>query len=279
MTDILVDGLCFGEGPRWHEDRLWFSDMHADTVFAVDESGQLEPMVRLPDDQPSGLGWLPDGRLLIVAMTSRRLLVHDGETLDEFADLSGHASFYCNDMVTDSQGRSWVGNFGYDLHNGADMKPAELVRVDPDGTVSIAAEEVIFPNGTVITPDGNTLIVGETMAGRLTAFNITDSGELTDRRTFAQLDKAVPDGICLDEAGGIWVASPVSNEVIRVEEGGKVTDRIGLSKGAYACMLGGTDGRTLFIMTSGSSHPDQCRANRDASIECVRVQHAGAGLP
>ena len=278
-TETLVNGLCFGEGPRWHNDRLYFSDMHDNTVFAVDMSGSLETIVQLDDDEPSGLGWLPDGRMLIVSMRNRKLLVLDGGGLTEFADLSGIATYHCNDMVTDLEGRSYVGNFGYDLHNNAEFQKAALILVHPDGTTVLAADDLAFPNGTVITPDGKTLIVGESFGARLTAFNINPDGSLANRREWAKMDGAVPDGICLDEAGGIWVASPVSNEALRVIEGGEVTDRVKIENQAYACMLGGPDGKTLFIMTSRASHPDECKTEKSAAVEFVTVKHAGAGLP
>jgi len=278
-TETLVNGLCFGEGPRWHNDRLYFSDMHDNTVFAVDMSGSLETIVQLDDDEPSGLGWLPDGRMLIVSMRNRKLLVLDGGGLTEFADLSGFATYHCNDMVTDLQGRSYVGNFGYDLHNNAEFQKAALILVHPDGTTELAADNLSFPNGTVITPDGKTLIVGESFGARLTAFDINPDGSLANRREWAKMDGAVPDGICLDEAGGIWVASPVSNEALRVIEGGEVTDRVKIENQAYACMLGGPDGKTLFIMTSRASHPDECKTEKSAAVEFVTVKHAGAGLP
>ena len=278
-TETLVSGLCFGEGPRWHNGRLYFSDMHGNTVYAADTSGELETIVRLEDDEPSGLGWLPDGRMLIVSMRNRKLLVLDGNELSEFADLSGIATYHCNDMVTDLKGRSYVGNFGYDLHNDAEFQKAELILVHPDGRTALAADDLAFPNGTVITPDEKTLIVGESFGARLTAFDIQPDGSLINRREWAKIDGAVPDGICLDEAGGIWVASPVSNEVLRIIEGGEVTDRVKIENQAYACMLGGQDGKTLFIMTSRSSHPAQCKTEKSAAVEFVTVKHAGAGLP
>ena len=278
-TETLVSGLCFGEGPRWHNGRLYFSDMHGNTVYAADTSGELETIVRLEDDEPSGLGWLPDGRMLIVSMRNRKLLVLDGNELSEFADLSGIATYHCNDMVTDLKGRSYVGNFGYDLHNDAEFQKAALMLVHPDGKTELAADDLAFPNGTVITPDGKTLIVGESFGARLTAFEIQSDGSLVNRRQWAKMEGAVPDGICLDEAGGIWVASPVSNEVLRIIEGGEVTDRVKIENQAYACMLGGQDGKTLFIMTSRSSHPAQCKTEKSAAVEFVTVKHAGAGLP
>jgi sugar lactone lactonase YvrE len=253
--------------------------MHGNTVYAADTSGELETIVRLEDDEPSGLGWLPDGRMLIVSMRNRKLLVLDGNELSEFADLSGIATYHCNDMVTDLKGRSYVGNFGYDLHNDAEFQKAELILVHPDGKTALAADDLAFPNGTVITPDEKTLIVGESFGARLTAFDIQPDGTLLNRREWAKIDGAVPDGICLDEAGGIWVASPVSNEVLRIIEGGEVTDRVKIENQAYACMLGGQDGKTLFIMTSRSSHPAQCKTEKSAAVEFVTVKHAGAGLP
>ena len=278
-TQILVDGLCFGEGPRWHNGRLYFSDMHANTVYTVDSSGNLETVVRLDNDQPSGLGWLPDGRLLIVSMTERKLLVFDGSTLSELADLSSLASYHCNDMVTDALGRSYVGNFGFNLHAGETFKKAEMILVEPDGNGRIVAEELAFPNGTVITPDGKTLIVGESMAARLTAFDIEPDGSLTHQRLWAKLNGAVPDGICLDAAGGIWVASPSSNETLRVEEGGKVTDRVAVNNGAFACMLGGENGTTLHILTSRTSDPETCTRQKSAAVEIIEVTHPRAGWP
>ncbi|MBT4161221.1 MAG: hypothetical protein HOC70_17745 [Gammaproteobacteria bacterium] len=279
MTEVLVDGLCFGEGPRWHDGKLWFSDMHANTVYTVDARGQLEAVVRLENDQPSGLGWLPDGRLLIVSMTEQKLLAFDAGNLSQFADLSQLASFYCNDMVTDARGRSYVGNFGYDLHGGGKIGKAEIILVDTDGSCRIVADDMAFPNGTVITPDGHTLIVGESMGARLTAFDIEHDGSLSNRRIWAEMEGAIPDGICLDEAGGIWLASPISNEALRILEGGQVTDRIKVEHQAYACMLGGPDGKTLHILTSKSSDPEECVQQKSAAIEIIEVEHAGAGLP
>ncbi len=278
QTKTLVEGLCFAEGPRWHEDRLWFSDMHDHQVYAADMNGNLETIIHVPE-QPSGLGWLPDGRLLIVSMLDRKLLVlQDGE-LSEFADLHELAKYHCNDMITDASGRSYVGNFGFDLHAGDKPCTTSLIMVTAEGNPSIVADDLSFPNGTVITPDGKTMIIGESMNGQLTAFDINTDGSLTNRRTWAQLDKAIPDGICLDEAGGIWVASPVSKECLRVVEGSEVTDRVSVEKQAFACMLGGTDRKRLFIMTAADSDPDACRANRSGKIEYVDVDVAGAGLP
>ena len=278
QTTTLIEGLCFGEGPRWHNDRLWFSDMLGQMVYAVGENGNKEAIVKV-EGRPSGLGWLPDGRLLIVSMLDRKLLCFDDGDLSEYADLSAHASFTCNDMIVDAAGRAYVGNFGFDLAAGAPRSPAELVLVQPDGSVSIAADDLNFPNGTVITPDGKTLIVAESTASRLTAFDIETDGSLSNRRLWAQLDGAIPDGICLDQEGGIWVASPTSHEALRVLEGGEVTDRVEVENQAFACMLGGESRTRLYIMTSVSSNAKKCVQHKSARVEYVDVDIPGAGLP
>ncbi|HKA14244.1 MAG TPA: SMP-30/gluconolactonase/LRE family protein [Myxococcota bacterium] len=277
-TDVLLDGLAFPEGPRWREGVLWFSDMHDQLVKTVDLDGRCEAVVRVEND-PSGLGWLPDGRLLVVSMRDRRLLRLDPDGLREVASLARIASYHCNDMVTDARGRSYVGNFGFDFQKGESPRTAALALVYPDGRVQVAAEDLSFPNGTVITPDGRTLIVGESFAARLTAFDVAEDGSLSNRRIWAQLEKAVPDGICLDAEGAIWVASPMSNEVLRVREGGEVAERIRVATQAIACMLGGPKRTTLFVCTSESLLAEDCRAKRSAKIEVVEVSVPGAGLP
>jgi sugar lactone lactonase YvrE len=248
---VLLDGLTFPEGPRWHDGRLWFSDMYGPEVVAVDLEGQRETICEVPG-QPSGLGWLPDGRLLIVSMKDRRLLRREpsGE-LVEHADLSDIATFHCNDMVVGGDGNAWVGNFGFDLHARAEPRPAKLALVTPDGQARAVAEDLQFPNGSVITPDGATLIVGESGAQRLTAFDIGPDGSLANRRTWAEVP-GPPDGICLDAEGCIWVAIPRNRAgVVRVAEGGEVRRHIELDeRDAFACMLGGPEGRTLFITVS-----------------------------
>jgi sugar lactone lactonase YvrE len=276
---VLLDDLAFPEGPRWRDGRLFFSDMHDGKVLAVDLEGCVETIATVVGE-PSGLGWLPDGRLLVVSMQDRRLLRLDPDGLHEVADLSKLATFHCNDMVVDAKGRAYVGNFGFDLHvEKPDFRKAEIVRVDPDGSARVVADDLAFPNGTVITPDGRTLVVGESFAARLTAFDVAADGSLSSRRVWAKLEKAVPDGICLDAESAIWVASPVSAEVLRVHEGGRVSQRIPVATQAFACMLGGADRRTLFICTALDSHPEQCRAKRSGRIEMVRVDVPGAGLP
>jgi sugar lactone lactonase YvrE len=277
-TRVLLDGLRFPEGPRWHDGKLWFSDMHAGRVMTLDPSGRAETVLTL-DEHASGLGWLPDGRLLVVSMQSRKVLRRERDgRLVVHADLGGVADFHTNDMVVDATGRAYVGNFGFDLNGGAAHRATKLALVQPDGRVEVAAEDLLFPNGTVITPDGRTLIVGESFAAQLTAFDVGADGRLSNRRVWAKLEKAVPDGICLDAEGAIWVASPFSKGVLRVREGGEVAQRIGVEHEAYACMLGGDDRRSLYLCTAANHYPAKT-VERTGRIEVARVDVPGAGLP
>jgi sugar lactone lactonase YvrE len=278
-TTVLLDNLCFGEGPRWHEGRLWFSDMHDHKVIALGLDGRAEVIVEVPQ-QPSGLGWTTDGTLLVVSMVDRRLLRLENGRLVEVADLSALASWHCNDMVVDAAGRAYIGNFGFDLHvENFQYRPAELILVEPDGRARVVADDLAFPNGTVITPDGRTLIVGESFGARFTAFDLQPDGSLTNRREWATCEHGIPDGCCLDAEGAIWYASPVSDECVRIAEGGRVLDRVAVTNHAYACMLGGPDRRTLFIATSASDHPEHSRNPRTGAIEITTVDVPGAGLP
>jgi sugar lactone lactonase YvrE len=275
---LLLDGLAFPEGPRFHRGRLWFSDMHAYKVMAVDLEGRSEVITEVPG-MPSGLGWLPDGDLLIVSMRDRRLLRLAGDTLVPVADLSSLASFHCNDMVVDLQGRAYIGNFGFDLDAKAKFAPAELILVTPDGAARVVAEDLLFPNGAVITPDGKTLIVAESFGARLTAFEIGADGGLDNRRVWAQLENATADGICLDADGACWVASPISNEFLRVREGGEVLQRLACEQMAIACALGGPEGRTLFCLTAPSTDPEENQRLQSARIYREEVAAPQAGWP
>ena len=276
---VLLDGVMFPEGPRWHEEKLWFSDMHAGQVMTVDMNGNADVIITVPQS-PSGLGWLPDGRLLVVSMLDRRLLRLDAEGLVEVADLNQLASFHCNDMVVDQQGRAYIGNFGFDLNAQAPFSPAQVVLVTPDGQARVVAEEMAFPNGSVITPDGHTLIVAETFGSRLTAFDIEEDGALSHRHIWAKLDGVFPDGICLDAEGAVWVASPAGKiGVLRVCEGGEITHHIDVATQAYACMLGGPQRKTLFMLTAKTINPDGARAKSSGRIETLEVEVPGAGLP
>jgi len=286
-TNILMDGLTFGEGPRWHEEKFYFSDFYSHKVFSLDMDGNSEVIVEVPG-QPSGLGWMPDGTMLIVSMKDKKLLSFNNKTLSEVADLSDLAGFHCNDMVVDDQGNAYIGNFGFNTYSGEEIKPANLILVRPGEDPCVAADDLLFPNGTVITPDGKTLIIGETYAARLTAFDINEDATLSNRRVWADFtldadegDVPVPDGMCLDAEGAIWVASPTTADVIRIKEGGEVLDRIPVETNAYACMLGGDDLKTLFICTSNASGVDPESALREKSgkIETIKVEVPGAGRP
>jgi sugar lactone lactonase YvrE len=277
-TRVLADRLMFPEAPRWHAGRLWLTDQHARQVLTLDAEGEVNIVVET-DDLPGGLGWLADGSLAVVEMTQRRILRLTDDGVTVYADLSGLASFHCNDMVIDALGRAYVGNFGYDLHGGAAVAPAELIRVDAAGDARVVARDLIFPNGMVIVPDGGTLIVAETFASRLTAYTIDSDGSLGDRWVWAELGEAAPDGICLDSDGALWVASPATAEVLRVHAGGHVSDRLRTAGTPYACMLGGPGRRTLFVMTSETDDPAQARRLRSGRIESTEVRFPAAGLP
>jgi sugar lactone lactonase YvrE len=279
-TKILLEGLAFGEGPRWHDDKLWFSDMHTHWVMTVDLKCKAEKIVEVPG-QPSGLGWLPDGRMLVVSMVDKRLLRLDPDGLKEAADLSGIASGNCNDMVVDKQGRAYIGHFGFDFFAPQPaFKTAEIIMVTPDGDKRVVADNIRFPNGTVITPDGRTLIVAETFGNCLTAFDIAADGSLEKRRVWADLGKKIaPDGICLDADGAVWCANAGGKEVVRVKEGGKILRRVEVTRNAYASMLGGPDRRTLFVLTAGSSEPETSKEQAGGRIEAIIVDTPGAGLP
>lgn len=285
-TRVLAEGLYFGEGPRWHDGRLWLSDFNDHAVKSVSLSGDLRVEFEI-DDQPSGLGWAPDGSMLIVSMTKRRLLrrTPDG-AISVHADLGHIATFHCNDMVVDSAGGAYVGNFGFDLDAAmakggieavmADPVKAKLAYVSPDGQARVAAEDLFFPNGTVITPDGKTLILGETFGGCLTAFDVGPGGQLSNRRVWADIAPRVPDGICLDADGAIWVANPVAPECVRVAQGGKVLEIIDTGQPCYACMLGGEDGRTLFMLTAAALGSG---GGRTGKVVVAAVDSPRAGLP
>ncbi len=267
----LIEGLIFPEGPRWHNNKFYFSDMNDGKVICSDLEGKTQTIINMPGPC-SGIGWRPDGLLLIVSMLDRCLMSWDGENLETVSELHNMASYHCNDMVVDTQGRAYIGNFGFDLNTGEKPKPAELIMVEPDGNAQIVADNLMFPNGTVITPDEKTLIVAQTYGACLTSFDIKEGGTLGSPQTWADIPGLYPDGICLDEKGGIWVACPATAKVYRVEKGGNITHVIPVKTNAYACMLGGPDKQDLFIATSGNTY-------RSGKIEVVRVDFPGAGLP
>jgi sugar lactone lactonase YvrE len=277
--DLVVDGVDFGEGPRWHDGALWYSDFYQRAIYTVSESGDRAVVHRDLADRPSGLGWMPDGSLLAVAMTTRRLLRERDGVLVEHADLSSLAGGHCNDMVVDAAGNAYVGNFGFDFEAGAEFATADLVLVRPDGTATVAATDLRFPNGSVITPDGSTLVVGQSFGGDYVAFDIEPDGSLGGRRTWASIPGTAPDGCTLDEAGAIWFADALGSQLVRVVEGGEVTDTIPTPMPTFACALGGADGRTLFALCAPGSHPDDVAGRAGGAIYATSVRVAHAGLP
>jgi len=274
--EVLVDGLVFPEGPRWHAGRLWFSDMLAGCVMNVDLDGRATT-VATHSDWLSGLGWLPDGRMLVVAMQSRRLLRLEGEELVTAAELASLTSFLTNDMVVDEEGRAYVGEVGFDVHGGAPFKAAALVLVTPDGEARIVDPDLACPNGMVITPDRRTLIVAESLADRLSAYDVAEDGSLLNRRLWAAVDGLGPDGICLDAEGCIWVASPMQGRVQRVREGGDVLESFTTPIMPLATMLGGPRRDVLFICEA--PRPDEAAGARRGRIEFMDVAAPGVGLP
>jgi sugar lactone lactonase YvrE len=290
-AEPFIDGLHFGECPRWHDGRLWFVDFYDGTVQSSDESGTSRVEIEVPGE-PAGIGWMPDGRLLVVSRKLRTVLrVEADGQLVEHGDLKPTATFYGNDMVVDADGRAYVGNFGFDLDRFIEEQGAtalvedpgppttSLVRIDPDGSAHRVADDLNFPNGTVITPDGKTMIVAETLAGQLTAFDVGADGELSGRRIWASLPWCAPDGICLDAEGRVWTANALTAECLLVAEGGTVVDRVQTAQNSFACMLGGADGRTLFVMTAPTSTESVVSVERSARIEQARVDVGGAGRP
>lgn len=279
VPTVLVDGLIFPEGPRWHDGRLWFSDMHAHKVHTLSPDGVLETVALIPE-RPSGLGFDAAGRLLVVSMRDRRLLRVDRDEVHVVAELRDFADGDTNDMVIDAHGGAYIGNFGFDYNGGGTFATASIVRVDPDGSCRVEADGLMFPNGTVITPDGRTLIVAETFGRRLTAFDIAADGSLSNRRSWAELGEATPDGICLDREGAIWAGSPTTQEFLRVRQGGEITDRIPTpGKWAVACNLGGDDLRTLYLLTAETVQAELAHGRSKGFVESVRVDVAGAGSP
>jgi sugar lactone lactonase YvrE len=277
-TYVVVAGLAFPESPRWHQGRLWFTDQFSGRIMTLTLDGLVDTVATLPD-HAGGLGWLPDGTTLVVGMTERRLHRLGAAGPEPYADLSGLAAFHCNDLLVDAQGGAYAGNFGYDILGGAPTVSTKLIRVDPDGRARAVGGPLVFPNGMALTPDGTTLIVAETFGRRLSSFRVSPGGDLGEHRTWADLGGATPDGICLDAEGALWVASPITRELLRVREGGEVLDRAQTFGAPYACMLGGPDRHILYVCTAETHEPAEALGNPSGRIEVVNVAVPGAGLP
>jgi sugar lactone lactonase YvrE len=277
-----ASGLKFTESPRWHDGKLWFLDIHDKRIKTVNLAGTVATVVELPF-LPNGFGLTAEGAIVVGDAFQRRIYRVAGSALEEVADISGLTRFCLSDGIVDAKGRLYVGDIGYNFLDPT-AKPVDdcvIVLVGSDGRASVVAERLFFPNGMVISPDGRALIVAETLGHRLTAYEIEENGFLRNRRVWAQLPSSIcPDGICLDAEGGVWCANPEgSDSVVRVREGGEITDRIRLDTHAYAVMLGGPNRKHLFISASGSHDPAEIQRRPSARLEVVEVDVPGAGLP
>jgi len=275
---VLLGGLAIGESPRWHEYRLWFSNWGTQEILAVDLDGNSEVMVRVPTTVPFCIDWLPDGSLLVVAGQEARLLRGDPDgSLSTHAELGSISERPWNDIVVDGRGNAYVGNIGFDFPEG-EFAPGILALVAPDGSARQVADGLAFPNGIVVTPENSTLIVAESYGNRLTAFDIAADGGLSNRRVWADLGDGVPDGIpdgiCLDAEGAVWYADVPNERCVRVGEGGEMLQTVEVDRGCFACMLGGEDGRTLFMVAA-----DMRSEARTGQVLTVGAPAPGAGWP
>jgi len=281
-TRTLIDHGTFYEGPRWHDGRWWVSDFYRKLVLSLDADGGDVREELTVETLPSGLGWTPDGDLLVVSQMDHTLLRRSSDgTVSEVAEFGEHCGGFANDMVVDAQGRAYIGNAGFDLMAGGEPSTANLVRVDLDGAVVLAAEDLAFPNGSVITPDGSMLIVGETMGNRYTSFAIDDDGSLSQRRIWADVPRVAPDGCALDAEGRIWCADAFGKRCVLVEEGGRLVEEIEAPDGlgVFACMLGGPNGTTLLQCCAPGYLAHERKAANDARLVTTEVEVPHAGLP
>jgi sugar lactone lactonase YvrE len=275
----LLTGLVFGDSPRWHDGRLWFSHMGAQEIVAVDLAGTSEIIVRLPTI-PSGIGFLPDGRLLIVSVRDGLLLRREPDgSLVAHADLTSLSRHPWNDMVVDGRGNAYVGNMGFNFPAGEAFSPGIIAAVTADGSARQVADGFAFANGMVVTPDNATLIVAESYANRLTAFDIAADGSLSNRRVWATLDGGTPDGICLDADNAVWYSDVPAKRCARVCEGGEALQTIELDRGCFACMLGGVDRRTLFLLAAEFSNAANMAGTRTGQVLTMEAPAPGAGWP
>jgi sugar lactone lactonase YvrE len=277
----LMTGIAFGESPRWHDDRLWFSDWGAQEVIAVDLEGKSEVIVRVQFPSfPMCIDFLPNGRLLVVSARDRLLLRMEPDgSLVTYADLTSLSDHGFNDIVVDGRGNAYVNDVGFDFPGG-EFAPGTIALVTPDGSARQVADGVAFPNGMVVTPDNSTLIVAESYGKKLTAFDIAADGSLSNRRVWADLDGGVPDGICLDAENAVWYGDVPNKRCVRVREGGEVLQTIELDRGCFACALGGANKRTLFMIATKWGGPaNMADAARTGQVLTVEVPAPGVGWP
>ena len=266
----LIDDFIFLEGPKWRDGTLWVSDVFDHKVYRLGLDGSRDVVAHVPH-RPSGLGFLPDGTLIVASSKDFRLYrIADGQ-IAEYADLTAHATGDVNDFAVDAAGRIYVGNFGYDYDAGEPRKTTNIHRVDPDGSISVAAPDVDFPNGMVIINQGRTLVVAETWEGRLTAFDLSPDGILSNRRVFADLGERQPDGICADAEGAIWTGCFNTGEFLRVLDGGEITDRVQFDGSGVSCVIGGADGHTLFMTVYCGPVADLVAGKRKAAVFTLPV--------
>jgi sugar lactone lactonase YvrE len=278
----LITGIAFGESPRWHDDRLWFADWGAREIIAVDLEGRSEIVLRLdfPSFQAICIDWLPDGRLLVVSSRDRLLLRRDPDgSLVTHADLGALSEHGWNEIVVDGRGNAYINEAGFDFPGG-EFAPGTIALLTPDGSARQVADGVAFPNGMAVTPDNATLICAESYGNKLTAFDIAADGNLSQGRVWADLDDGVPDGICVDAEGAVWYGDVPNKRCVRVREGGEVLQTIELDRGCFACMLGGVDDRTLFMVaTEWSGTANMASGPRTGQVLTVEAPATGAGWP
>jgi sugar lactone lactonase YvrE len=266
-----------GESPRWHDGRLWFSNWGAQEIIAVDAAGQSEVMVRVPTTVPFCFDWLPDGTLLVVSGPEGLLLRQEPDgSLVTHADLTGLSSYPWNEIVVDGRGNTYLNSICFDLMGGGEFAPGIAAVLTADGSLRQVADELAFPNGMVVTPDNSTLIVAESYATRLTAFDIEPDGGLSNRRVWADVGDPV-DGICLDAEGAVWAGA--MNRCVRVREGEELLESIVLDRSCFACMLGGDDGRTLCMMAAEWRGPERMFEGRTGRVVTAQAPAPRAGWP
>jgi sugar lactone lactonase YvrE len=281
MGEVLLEGLTIGESPRWHDDRLWVCDWGAARVVTVGADGSCSEALRAPASIPFSIDWLRDGQLLLVSGREGRLLrVQPDGSLVAHADLNGISDRGWNEIVVDGLGRAYVNGPGFDMMAGEPVAPGNVAVVEPDGSVRLVADGLEFPNGMAVTPDNTTLIVAESYGRRLTAFDVGADGGLTNRRVWADLGDGAPDGICIDAEGAVWYADVPNRCCVRVREGGEVLGRVEVDRGCFACMLGGDDGATLFIVAAEWRGPEAMFAGEPTGqVLTARAPAPGAGWP
>jgi len=283
MTELqtLMSGIVFGEQPRWHEDRLWFSDWGRPEVIAVGLEGNSEVILEARSF-PCCVDWLPDGRLLLVSAREGLLLRREPDgSLVTHGDLTGVSDPPPgNELVVDGRGNAYVNGPGFDMMAGAEFAPGGIAVVAPDGSARQVADNIAFPNGMLVTADNSTLIVADSYSKCLAAFDIEPDGTLANRRVWAELGDGVPDGICLDAEGAVWYGDVPNQRCVRVREGGEVLQTIELDRGCFACALGGADRRTLFMMAQEWHGPEgMLQGPRTGQVLSVEAPAPGVGWP